>query len=134
MEGSRSRWLRTCKRQMQALAEYKIFWGLRLYIEYVFQNNTLAQEKICLYFKTWSIINNYKKGYFAIASYFLFMKLLTVQNLFFFFFQITEEFPDAFWKFCSATSLAGAGTTIGSGISWLCDGFHRILKHHSIQP
>lgn len=69
---------------MQALAEYEMFWGFRFYTEYIFQNNTLAQEKTCLYFKTWSIINNYKKGYFATALDFLFMKLLTVQNCFLF--------------------------------------------------
>lgn len=68
---------------MQALAEYKMFWGLKLYTEYISQNNTLAQEKTGLYFKMWSIINNYKKkkkGYFAIALDFLFMKLLAVQK------------------------------------------------------
>lgn len=62
-----------------------MFWGLRLYTEYIFQNNTLAQEKTCLYFKTWTVINNYKKSYFAIALDFLFMGLPTVQNLFFLF-------------------------------------------------
>lgn len=67
---------------MQALAEYKMFWGLKLSTEYISQNNTLAQEKTCLYFKMWSIINNYpKKGYFAIALDFLFMKLLAVQKI-----------------------------------------------------
>lgn len=38
MEESRSRWLRTCKRQKEALAEYKMFWGLRLYTRiYIFR-------------------------------------------------------------------------------------------------
>lgn len=85
MEESRSRWLRTCKRQMQTYAEYKMFWGLRLYTEYICQNNTLAQEKTCLCFKMGSIINNYKNGYFALALDFPFTKPLTVQILFYFF-------------------------------------------------
>lgn len=70
---------------MQALAEYEMFWGLRLYTEYTFQNNTLAQEKTCLYFKTWSVINNYKKGYFAIALDFSIHETPDCSKSFFFF-------------------------------------------------
>lgn len=85
MEESRSRWLRTCRRQKQALAEYEMFWGLRLYTRIYFFRTILWHRKRHAYISKHGvklIITKKPPNSFAIALDFLFIKLLTAQNLF----------------------------------------------------